>query len=513
MVRHRPFWLLALVTALLASPTHADEDPAAGAAPAEAPADGAPRDPWAVPEAGACQPAGGLLRGGPEAEPDARPLPFGPGDVFGIDRLETLRAWLPEFLWPWRERFFYEGMRLEVGSCFADYGPPAFFREATDRFRGEAALEEGGGLTGYRAGLPFAADGIDPDDPQAGLRWLWNVANRYQGAGFRGGFRMTDLVGRIGRAEPFVGDIFKILLAHRADRAEEGYVAPGARGKHFVAGGIFYAPFDAREYAWRQYRDLDHETDPQRSDDLHAYLPQWRRVRRLNASRIEGIYMPVFSVGVQPNPQLAVGGGAGTGGAGASGGGGAASAVGGTIQAQRSGWEGLEFRPLLWDARVVGVHDVLTPIRAASPAWPEAEDRDFGPWGLSFASDRWDIRRALVLDLRAKGGGGDDQPARQVLYVDLQTLAPLYVATFDRNDEMTDVGMYVWRWSEDRPDYPRWPDDPERPVRVLDSVGVAFANLAEAGSWRRESWDIVSTPPEDQVVKRMISVNELTKGR
>ena len=92
---------------------------------------------------------------------------------------------------------------------------------------------------------------------------------------------MTDLLGRVGRAEPFEGEMFKILLMHRSDLSEAGYAMKAARGKHWVAGGLFFKPFDAREYAWRQFRDVEHEMKPQRSDDLHAYLPQWRRVRRL----------------------------------------------------------------------------------------------------------------------------------------------------------------------------------------------------------------------------------------
>jgi hypothetical protein len=503
----RPLRALALSALIAAAPAGAQDGPS-GEAP-----QAAPPDPWAVPAPGACQPEGGLLGGGPGADGDARPLPFAPGDVLGVDRLETLRAWIPDFLWEQRERFFFEGMRLEVGECFADYGPPAFFRDATERFAGEAKLTGDGGLVDYTAGTPFPPAGLAADDPQAGPKWLWNVQERYQGAGFRGKFRMTDLVGRVGRAEPFLGEIFKIRFAHRADRVDDDYTAPGARGKDFVAGGLFYEPFDAREYAWRQYRDLAHLTDAKRSDDLHAYLPQWRRVRRLNASRVEGLYMPVFSVGVQADQQLAVGGGAAGGIGAAQAAGGSGGSVGGTISTKRSGWEGLELRPILWDAKVLGLHDVLTPIRARTPAYPTAEDRDFGPWGLSFAGDRWDLRRALVLDLRARGGAEGDQAARQILYVDLQTLVPLYLATFDARDEMTNAGMYAWRWSGDRPDYPRWPDDPERPIRVLDSVGAAFANLSEAGSWRRESWDVVSTPPEDRTVKRMTSVNELTKGR
>ena len=39
-------------------------------------------------------------------------------------------------------------------------------------------------------------------------------------------------------------------------------------------------------------------TEADRSDDLHAYLPDFRRVRRVPASGIEGLYMPSFNVGV-----------------------------------------------------------------------------------------------------------------------------------------------------------------------------------------------------------------------
>ena len=50
---------------------------------------------------------------------------------------------------------------------------------------------------------------------------------------------------------------------------------------------------------------------------------------------------------------------------------------------------------------------------------------------------------------------------------------------YDAKDEPIDVGVFASRWSEDRPDYPRWSDDPARPVRVLDTMGAAFANLAD----------------------------------
>jgi len=468
-----------------------------------------PASPWALPTEGSCAPSGGVhVKPGAPAE-DATSVPFKAGDTFAIDRLAVLERYLPDFLWTNRDQFFYEGMRLEIGPCFKNYGAPDFFDKATEAGRGKATLDANGGLSGWTAGLPFAPSDIAADAKDAGLRWLWNVEARYQGAGFRGPFRMTDLVGKIGRAEPFEGEIFKLITSNRADRL--GYEAPGAKGRMFVAGGLFTKPFDAREYAWRQFRPEEMLAEVDRSDDLYAYLPQWRRVRRINSARTEGIYMPSFAVSMAPTQVLPAGGGAGAGAVG--------SAIqvpadaGGTIQTKRSGYEGLEFRPLLYEATVVGLHDVLAPINATAPSYPANPDREFGPFGLSFASDRWDLRRALVLDLRAKQSSGSEIEARQILYVDLQTLQPLFIATFDKKNEMTNVGMYVGRWSEDREDYPRWPDDPARPVRVIDPAGAAFANLAEHGSWRRESWSNVSTPPSDEEVKRLLSVNQLTKRR
>ena len=157
------------------------------------------------------------------------------------------------------------------------------------------------------------------------------------------------------------------------------------------------------------------------------------------------------------------------------------------------------------------MQDVLTPINAKTPAFPEDEHRDFGPWGLSFANDTWDLRRAVVLEGYAKEERGGDQVQRFIQYVDLETLAPLYYASWDHRDEQIDVGMHAGRWSEEREDYRPWPDDPDRPVRVIDTVGASFANISVDGGWRRESWHIVATPPPDDVVRRELSVTNLTK--
>ncbi|MFP6605424.1 MAG: DUF1329 domain-containing protein [Myxococcota bacterium] len=456
-------------------------------------------DTWRLPAPNACQPD-------PSSETaliDAPPFPFKTGDVIGAEQLSLLREFIPSLLWENRDQFFFEGMRLEVGACFADYSPPAFFAEATEKFAGQAKLLPNGGIENYTAGLPFPPSMIDRGDALAGLRWAWNYEHRYQGAGFEADFRVSDIVGAYGRAEPFIGHIYKAQIAYRADRASQGYRAKGKKSIWWVAGGKMTEPFNARGHAWRQFRDVESATNEGRTDDLHAYLAAARRVRRMSAAYVEGLYLPSFSVGVSTIGGFADGADAG----------GAASSRPDAVTPKRSGWEGLEIRPLRAAWKVIGVQDVLTPINATNPMYPQENGRDFGVWGVSFASDRWDLRRAVVLEAKYKAPDEErERLARTVMHFDVQTLAPLYYQSWDKRGETVDVGMYVGRFSEDRDDYARWPDDAERAVRVIDPVGAAFANVSERAGWRRESWNAASTPSSSKDERNKISVQGLTKG-
>ncbi|MGI9432641.1 MAG: hypothetical protein ACR2PQ_10525, partial [Myxococcota bacterium] len=117
-----------------------------------------PGQPWSVPAEGSCNPQGGPV--GLTVREDDSGVPFETGDAFEMDRLNVLRNYLPEFLWQERERFFYEGMRLEIGPCFRDYSAPDFYQQATAAGAGKARLDENRGLVDYGAGMPFAPDSI-----------------------------------------------------------------------------------------------------------------------------------------------------------------------------------------------------------------------------------------------------------------------------------------------------------------------------------------------------------------
>jgi hypothetical protein len=443
---------------------------------------------WDLPAEGSCG-SDTRLRGWPLGG-DAPAFARKPGDVIEAARMDQIQAYLPPPIWDNRERFFFDGMRLEVGPCFRDYSPPAAFRDATEKFRGQARLQDDGALRDHVAGLPFPPDAIARDDSLAGMMWAWNVESRWQAAGFRGKFRTVDLV----HAEPYEGEIWKREIARRADRPADGYRVPDTGTHLWAAGGRFFEPFSARGLAWLQLRDMASTSDPTRWDDLYFYMQKTRKVHDLPATGVEGIFVPSFSMASQrgePNP------GSGAEAASTPDPGSGPSA----FELKRTGFEGLELRPLLYSFRVLGVEDILAPINAVSAAYPTDRSRDFGPSGLSWASDRWDLRRALVLEGAARPDAthGDPGRARMVLWVDLQTLYPLYFASYDSRGEPVDVGYWVGRFGED--------------VRVIEPVGAAFANPSVRGSWRRESWEVTSAPEPDGEVRRALSVGNLSKSR
>ena len=461
---------------------------------AATPAGGAEPSAWELPPEGSCATAS-KLRGWPLGQ-DAPPFELKTGEVIDGARMPLIQSYLPPPIWENRERFFFDGMQLEVGACFSDYAPSASFGAATEKFKGQAHLQDDGGLAEQVAGLPFAPETIAVDDPQAGTKWAWNFVARWQAGGFRGRFRTVDLIGH-GTAEPYEGEIWQRELGWRADRADDGYRVPDTDTLLWVAGGRMLEPFLAREFAWHQYRDVASATDRERSDDMHVYVPSMRKVDRAPATGLDGLFVPSFAVGASAGDNSLAPGAQEE-----------SAAIGGSngaesvrILPKRSGFEGLELRPQFHSFRVLGTQDVLAPINAVKPAYPTDLARDFGPYGLSWASDRWDLRRALVLEAIPRKGieQGDEEVARSVLWLDLQTLYPLYYASYDAKGEPIDVGYYVGRWTKGE--------------RVIDPVGQAFANLRLRASWRRESWQVESTPESDGKVRQAISLKNLNKGR
>ena len=477
-----PRWLATLLAgAALASP-------AAGAPPPE----------------GTC-PAISAQPGAGVAE-DASPTRLPEGALLLHDDLLALRHLLPEEVWQLRHAFFYDGMRLEIGPCHRRYPTADFYAAATERFAGKARLDADGNLHDYVAGLPFPPAAIDPAAPDAAMRWAWNFDKRYRGAGPVGRFRLIDFPSRMGAIQVYEGSFFWLQSRERADLAATGYSIPGVDESLWIGGGRFDQPMDARHLAWHQIRSPETETAYTNSDQTFVYVPAMRKIRRSATSWVDGFFTPRYRVS-----------GDGRGGGVPVGGGSygptdavypAAAESTQPSEYLRRGFATLTLRPNAYVWRLRGEREVLAPINAYHPGYPETRNRNYGPSGLSVASDRWDVRQAVVIEGLARFR---DQFKTLTIYLDYQTQQPLYFVLRADRGRILDVGIAVHRFSGDVAGYPEFSEGVK--ANVFDPVAEVFYVMSDDSGWHRESWDVKSVPTPEAVQRRFTATDFLTRGR
>jgi hypothetical protein len=422
---------------------------------------------------------------------DAVPRDFRYGERIPMDQLARLQNYLPRQVWNLRDTFFYEGMEMEIGPCHRRYPVPGFFTEATAASK--ARLDEEGNLLDYSGtGLPFRWEEIEDEDPMAGWKWAWNYRYRYQGSGYRGEFRIRHVLRRGRTVENFTGTFYLLPL----------HGVPGAKKdtlhERYWAGGRFLSPPVSRGIAWRQAHPVDADTNPNRSDEIWVWLPDARRVRRSAPTAIDGVYLPshdrastaagdrfAMQEFEAPDPSIAA------------------------TEHTRRGLTGLMLRPNAYRFGFMRSQDVIAPINSANFGYPSRKDRNYGTSGLSVATDRWEIRRAVVI--RGVRKVVEGKIASVTLWLDALTQQPLYMITSKANNHLAEVGIMVGRFSGDDAIHPKWQGSGKGFGTILP-VGATFYVSGEGG-WMRESYEIRSDPPDADKRSDYTSTIKLQRGR
>jgi hypothetical protein len=418
---------------------------------------------------------------GAAQQEDARPgVPaFQEGDVITGENVDQPRPFLPPEFWSNREFFFYEGMRLEIGPHFRDYSEAPEYSAATERFRGQPRIGPEGSLENYTAGQPFPMEEIDClDDPQAGTKIIWNFDYRWNGDGAQAQYHYSYW--DRGEKLPlyFEGTSKTVQLSHRV---EEEYLEKN-RGDLFrgeqrkSAFGIEVdAPFDSRgiQILTYRYKAADRPVHQAKNDDTWVYVPTLRRVRRISsAQRTDAISGTDFTFD-----------------------------------------DLLSFSGIVpqYEWQCLGEMDIIAPMNTKVRAYPYARDHNFGPYGLSYANDRWELRHAVKL--RFVPRALEHPYHHKDVYLDKQTLSPMYSFAFDRKGELWKIIWHNHRFSEDEPDwYAGWKGVPKpRDLRVISD---SIVNVQTGTGNRIEFWDSHGTPLKSRgKVRRYIDVGRLTKGR
>jgi hypothetical protein len=463
---------------------------------------------WLAASAGAQPPdEGDCPQLGGRALEDAAPTLIREGSKLEYGNLPQLRGLIPAEVWSHRNAFFSPGMLMEIGPCHRRYPASTQFTEATKQFSQRAELDREGNLRAYVAGTPFPANTISDDDPSAGTQWAWNLEYRNRGAGPQGHFRITDMPSRAGGTQIYTGEFFHLRTSHRADLAESAFTQPGSEDTLWIGGGRFDTPSDTRHLAWRQMRPTSADQRFSKPDDTFVYTPTMRKVRRAATAWIDGMYTPSFRAGRDWG-----GGGVAMGSNGLAPTGAVNLASGLSNAATEhlsAGFNDLSIRPNAYRWRLLDTREVLAPINGLHPGYPENPIRNFGTSGLALGSDRWEVRYAAIIEGRARNreAGFDTL----IVYVDHQTHVPLYFITRRGGGLIVDVGIPVHRFSGDIANYPKLRGS-ERAL-IFDPVAASYYRAADGGSgWRRESYDLTSTPPSKSNLQKMTTTNSLVHG-
>jgi hypothetical protein len=416
------------------------------------------------------------------AQEDVKPgaPTFKEGDVITLDTIEQIKPFLPPEFWDNRDFFFYEGMQLEIGPSFKDYSPPDVYKQATQKYSSQAKLGPENSLVGYRAGQPFPMDKIDcKGDPQAGAKIAWNFVRRWEGMG---GTPVDFYYSYWDRGEElplyYQGTSQGTQLAFRPESQyddTEGDVFRNEK-RYEASGPSVDAPFDARGIMLLSYR-YKAAYGPKATtkyDDTWVYVPSLRRVRRISsAQRTDAVsgtdftFDDLFSFnGIVPQ----------------------------------------------YDWKCLGEMDIVAPANSKVKAYPYEKDHNFGPYGLSFADDRWELRHAVKFRFIPSN---NDHPYKfKDIYIDKNSMEPLYSFAYDRKGELWKILWHNHRWSQEKgyTEYKGWDNVPE--PRDLTVVSDIIVNVQTGTGNRIEFWNRSGTPMDSVgKIRRFIDVGRLTKGR
>ncbi|MFQ5698954.1 MAG: DUF1329 domain-containing protein [Myxococcota bacterium] len=411
----------------------------------------------------------------------AASFPFPSGDELDRSQAESLEAWLPPPLWAYRDRIFYPDMRMEIGPPERDYSPAPVYLEATERNRGRARLGPEGTLEGYVSGRPFPADAIDcQNDADAGTKWIWNFVERWQGFGYEAHFLYSYWQNGVRRPLMYQGRMFAWLLKHRPEKRFEktgGDVFAGET-RALVLRFQVDRPSEISGMRGLTYR-YEASFGPTASappEDTYVYLPAVRRVRKISENQRNG-------------------------------------AVAGTDFTfdDLFTFSGL---PAQYRWRCLRETRVLAPTNTRLLGFPYREDAEFGPSGLSFASDRWELRQAVVLEMTPRD---PHHPySKKLLWIDRQTGQPLYSFAYDRAGALWKIIYHDHRWSEDdlqgipaREWYPAWDEVPE--PRDLRVVSDAILNVQTGSGTRLEFWDSHGSMPRLRGLRDRLDARKLRR--
>jgi len=415
---------------------------------------------------------------------------FKPGDVITYERADEIRPFVPP---AYQEIMIFDGMEVEIGET-SDLSPSDQYKQATLQHQGQVVLAEDGAIENYIAGQPFDDSKFKPESAPMengdGFRAIWNFNFRWQAQGLaltrwygawvrKGGEHDTA-----GKIDPAFTEMFegggtfpRILWGYynraymnfRADLPDQNYRMAGswADGTEYRELTGFDEPFDIRGTAFLVLR----YTDPRKTDDSWAYIPNLRRVRRI-------------SVEVKSDSLL------------------------GTDHTIED-FYCFAGRPLEHEWRYVDRAKILWVARSKYPY-----AKFYGPDGWA-QTDRWELREMHVFE-QIPSFQRDHPYSRKYIFIDQNMGDCGFAESYDRADELWKVWQLSKIWTEDEVFYEQPLGTPSADHRGLRIGAFQSINVIDLQNDRGTLFPCNGHNYQNQklsYLKKILDVNYLSQGR
>jgi hypothetical protein len=199
-----------------------------------------------------------------------------PGDVITKDNMDKAGDLLiPTIKW-----FVQNGLEIKV-IPYKKVELPRLYREATEKYSGQVQISpDGREIFNYVAGLPFP--NIDPNDPLAGAKIMWNQEQKPAYIDNVGTEWITELVNVKGELERTYGSQYgrRMMWTGRLYTDPKPVIPHNPPLRYTEQFGPLFIPNDLKGASALTLRYLN-MGDP---DDSYMYLPELRRVRRISVA-------------------------------------------------------------------------------------------------------------------------------------------------------------------------------------------------------------------------------------
>jgi hypothetical protein len=295
----------------------------------------------------------------------------------------------------------------------SDWPPP--YKDATEKYSGQAKLsKDKRSLIGYVAGQPFPV--LDPNDPSVATKIIWNNVFRPIATDDYD-LRFYDCDSSFEKDGPQTKQIEHFQAEHDSRYSEIGRteVEPIPADPDFKITGRYWlsglypilAPEEIRGFGFIRWR----YADPTRVDDVWAFSPGTRRIKRIDES-ISGSTTSPGTSGHSLNPD--------------------------DFSAFNPKTESYLYKFL-------GEKNMLACVHAEhSPEVPCATDG-----GTSACPEAWEMRHMYLVEAVPNGGIVDPLDERLILYVDSEMWFESYIDSYDHSGRLLRNRIY-WLATRDR---------------------------------------------------------------